>query len=301
LQSGKVQLETASVFAWTISIVLVSFILENIVSFLLQKMSGIKGNPNHIIITDKNELGSYTPNTCITSNPMVSVNVQNISITRGFKCLYKNFSVSFKPQVTAFIAPSGAGKTTLFNCIAGLFTPDAGTISKKTGIVSYLFQEPRLLPTQTVLQNITLPLIRTFGPTNAQKRSLYYLQKVGLISKVNSLPAELSGGEKQRVALARAFAYPSDILLMDEAFQSQDIRLKLQLGKLFKTLLADEPKTVIMITHDIREAIDLSDRVLVLDESPLKIKLDQKIRKDVKVKNPSFLWQLEQQIIAILS
>ncbi|OJF76079.1 MAG: hypothetical protein BKP49_09505 [Treponema sp. CETP13] len=234
------------------------------------------------------------------------MSVYNLSIVRGSKPLYKNFSVTFEPNtVTALIAPSGAGKTTLFDCIVNLLKPDSGKVIIKNNMkkeikttISYLFQEPRLLPSRSILQNIELPLLNVMNQKNARMRALHYLGRVGLESKVFSNVEELSGGEKQRASLARAFAYPSNILLMDEAFQSQDIRLKLHLGKLFKSLLKDEPKTVVMVTHDIHEAISLADRILVLDQTPLQIKLDEPVAKrgDNTKETASRLVTLEQKI-----
>jgi NitT/TauT family transport system ATP-binding protein len=100
------------------------------------------------------------------------------------------------------------------------------------------------------------------------------LAKTGLGDRLNAYPDELSGGERRRAALARAFAYPAPVLLMDEAFQSQDLPLKLALMHLTQTLLRDNPRTVILVTHDVREALCLADRILVLTGRPLIIARD---------------------------
>jgi ABC-type nitrate/sulfonate/bicarbonate transport system ATPase subunit len=194
-----------------------------------------------------------------------SISIRNLNINFDSKILYKDFSIDFQEnKITALLAPSGAGKTTLLKAI-----------SKQEQNSSFLFQNPRLLPWKTILENITLPLENTNLPKKEiLKRGEFFLSQVGLIDRKNDYPKNLSGGEKQRVAMARAFAYPSSLLLMDEAFQSQDLGLKLKLMEEFLTLTKTENKTVILVTHDIREAICLANRLLVLKGSPNQIAMD---------------------------
>jgi NitT/TauT family transport system ATP-binding protein len=134
-----------------------------------------------------------------------------------------------------------------------------------------LFQEPELLPWRTILRNVSLPLEGTVSEKEAKARATEFLAKTGLGTRLTAFPDELSGGEKRRAALARAFAFPAPVLLMDEAFQSQDLPLKLVLMRLAQTLLQDSPRTVILVTHDVREALCLADRILVLTGRPLAI------------------------------
>ena len=194
-----------------------------------------------------------------------SISIRNLNINFESKILYKDFSIDFQEnKITALLAPSGAGKTTLLKAI-----------SKQEQNSSFLFQNPRLLPWKTILENITLPLENTNLPKKEiLKRGEFFLFQVGLIDRKNDYPKNLSGGEKQRVAMARAFVYPSSLLLMDEAFQSQDLGLKLKLMEEFLTLTKTENKTVILVTHDIREAICLANRLLVLKGSPNQIVMD---------------------------
>ncbi len=206
--------------------------------------------------------------------------IDNLSLKRGSKQLYQDFSISFQSDtVTALLATSGAGKTSLLECIAGLLKPDNGTITntaENSQSISYLFQEPRLLPWITVLKNLMLPIS---NKEEGEERALYFLDKVGLLNKTNAYPNELSGGEKQRVALARAFAYKAPLLFLDEAFQSQDIHLKFQLMELFIQLLKEEKRTVVLVTHDIKEALCISDRVVILKGEPLQIVYDKEMEK----------------------
>ena len=194
-----------------------------------------------------------------------SILIRNLNINFESKILYKDFSIDFQEnKITALLAPSGAGKTTLLKAI-----------SKQEQNSSFLFQNPRLLPWKTILENVTLPLEnKNLSKTEILERGEFFLFQVGLIDRKNDYPKNLSGGEKQRVAMARAFAYPSSLLLMDEAFQSQDLGLKLKLMEEFLTLTKTENKTVILVTHDIREAICLANRLLVLKGSPNQIVMD---------------------------
>lgn len=193
------------------------------------------------------------------------ISIENLNINFDSKILYEDFSLKIEnAKITALLAPSGAGKTTLLKYL-----------SQKEKNSAFLFQNPRLLPWKTILENITLPLENTNLPKKEiLKRGEFFLSQVGLIDRKNDYPKNLSGGEKQRVSMARAFAYPSSLLLMDEAFQSQDLGLKLKLMEEFLSLAKTEKKTVILVTHDIREAICLADRLLVLKGSPNQIVMD---------------------------
>lgn len=222
------------------------------------------------------------------------VAVENLTVIRGKKSIYKDFSITFEAgSVNALLAPSGAGKTTLLDCIASLLEPESGSIKigeknikdfnvrKKWDEIyaAYLFQEPRLLPWCSLLRNCTLPLENTMSKTEAEARAKTFLCEAGLQDKIDEFPPNLSGGERQRAAIARSFAIKAPVLLMDEAFQSQDIMLKEQLMQLLKKLLETERRTVVFVTHDIREAIQMADRIIILKpvspkDSTLHIALD---------------------------
>ena len=215
---------------------------------------------------------------------MTDIRIKNLTFERGGKSLFKDFSLDFEAEtITALIAPSGAGKTSLFDLIAGLLPNGDKSVAfcvrgkprTARALISYVFQEDRLIKSSTVFQNVLLPLVSLFSAAEAKKRARTYLEKCGLEDKLNAFPGELSGGEKQRVSLARAFAYPSRVLLMDEAFQSLDLHIKFRLMTLFTKLCREEKRTVLLVTHDIREAICLARRIVVLRGSPLSIVLDE--------------------------
>ncbi len=198
--------------------------------------------------------------------------VSDINRVYGDKVLYRDFSLELREgSVTAILGPSGCGKTTLLNEIA----------SRATDIpLSFVFQEPRLIPWRTLGENIALVLS---GDTNMRKkRALRYLERVGLGDRADDYPENLSGGERQRVSIARAFAVPSAVLLMDEPFQSQDPTTKAQLIALFMELQKDEKRTIVAVTHDTREAKAIAERAILLTGRPVRIALDTPISNNLE-------------------
>jgi NitT/TauT family transport system ATP-binding protein len=157
--------------------------------------------------------------------------------------------------------------------MAGLLKPVGGEL--RTAPVSMVFLEPRLLPWKTALENTALPLAEKTGKKEAEEKALHFLRLVSVEHKAASLPGELSGGEQQRVNLARAFACPTEILLMDEPFQSLDIPLRIQLMDLSLSLLEDFPHLAVIVSHDPREAVYMGKRILVLGQAPQGIIHDE--------------------------
>jgi ABC-type nitrate/sulfonate/bicarbonate transport system ATPase subunit len=214
-----------------------------------------------------------------------ALSIHGLSIVSGARELYRGFSLEAEEnKVTCMIAPSGSGKTTLLDFIAGtLYTENVTACGEilfagKTDrpAVSFLFQEPRLIPSATVMQNVVLPLVNVMDKNAAEARARLFIDRVQLSAEAASYPDELSGGEKQRVSMARSFAFPSKLLLMDEPFQSQDLRIKLHLMDTLQQLLDTERRTVLFVTHDVKEAVLLSDRIIVMDGTPLHVVLDEK-------------------------
>ncbi|MGI5984291.1 MAG: ATP-binding cassette domain-containing protein [Clostridiales bacterium] len=219
------------------------------------------------------------------------IKLENISKEYGGKNLFSNFSAEFEEhRVSCILGASGVGKTTLINFLAGLVTPDSGRInfSSDTPLrASYVFQEPRLLPWYNVHDNLDLILRNARPLSNGKKvnrQKLYtkeeraklikqQLRLVGLEDYEFSAISELSGGMIQRVALCRAFLYPADILLLDEPFKGQDTRLKEELYETFFRSYENDSmrRTVLFVTHDISEALRLSDAIYVLSGRPAGI------------------------------
>ena len=185
--------------------------------------------------------------------------IENLTIEIHGKKILSDFSIEFPDgKITALIAPSGFGKTTLLNWICE-------NEMKKGKSVSFAFQEPRLLESATVLENVRIPLSNIFSKEEAEEKSVFFLTKMGLSEKISAFPQKLSGGEKQRVSIARALAYPSEILLLDESFNSIDEITKKKIMEFTKAVAKNEKRTVIFVTHDEREAEFLCDEIKKAD------------------------------------
>jgi NitT/TauT family transport system ATP-binding protein len=172
-------------------------------------------------------------------------------------------------RFTCLVGPSGCGKTTTLRILLGLDTDYEGEIDPAFARcrIAAVFQEPRLLPWRTVEQNIRLAL-----PDELKHRPLdRLLADVGLAGMNDRFPSELSLGMARRVALARAFAVDPDILILDEPFVSLDETIAVRLRRLLIELWQSNPVTVLMVTHNIREAVVLADRIIIMSQRPAHI------------------------------
>jgi NitT/TauT family transport system ATP-binding protein len=140
---------------------------------------------------------------------------------------------------------------------------------------SFVFQESRLIPWLSALENVYLPLKRTMGRADGEKQARRFLDMVSLAGKAGALPGELSGGEQQRVSIARAFAYPAPAIYLDEPFQSLDIPLKLELLEMTRSLIGRERRLAVIVTHDPREAVFLGRRIIVLGKNAGGVVFDE--------------------------
>lgn len=172
-------------------------------------------------------------------------------------------------QVVALVGPSGCGKTTLLNLVAGLDDRFTGTIHRPPGRLAVVFQNPRLLPWRTVAQNLALALPPDTPDLDGRIDAM--LEAVGLAGQRDVFPNHLSVGMQRRVAVARAFLVEPALLLLDEPFVSLDAATAERLRDLLRDLLARRPATVLLVTHDLREAIALADRLVFLGGSPAGI------------------------------
>ncbi len=180
-------------------------------------------------------------------------------------------------EFVSVIGPSGSGKSTLFRLISGLETQDEGKIfmngevvQNRLGHIGYMSQKDGLLPWLTVLENAALPLTlkRLYGK-KAQKGVLEQLERFGLKGFERSYPHELSGGMRQRVSFLRALLSGSELLLLDEPFSALDAVTRMVMQEWLLEQWAAMKKTILFITHDVEEALFLSDRILVFSESPV--------------------------------
>ena len=184
--------------------------------------------------------------------------LENITLRYGKSTVIDNLSHEFaEGKVTAIVGDSGVGKTTLLNIAAGLLRQSAGQVVRDGEKISYIFQDPRLFPWMTALENVS-----EVSDTETAKKMLSLM---GLDDSLDKYPAELSGGMKQRVSIARALAYDPDVIFLDEPFRGLDAERRQSVGDTVFALLRG--KTAIMVTHDERDLI-YADVVLRLSAAP---------------------------------
>lgn len=202
--------------------------------------------------------------------------------------IYKDFDLTLNEGIiTCIMGPSGCGKTTLLNMIGGLIKPDSGLMEGFEGKrFSYVFQETRLLPWKTVEGNLDFVLDHSLPKEERKALTDNLLKMVKMEAFANYYPSQLSGGMAQRVSIARAFAVPSDIILMDEPFSGIDINLKQTMLQHFLEIWKNDPRTILYVTHDVDEALLLSNEIVVFSKAPVKIVLQTQVnesnRKEVK-------------------
>ena len=193
-------------------------------------------------------------------------------------------------EFISFVGPSGCGKTTLLRIIEGFENPTEGTVKDDGKIVTgpsnergFIFQNYSLYPWLNVIDNVVFGLGINGKPEKESKeRAMEYLESVGLKDFANSYPHELSGGMKQRVAIIRSLINDSKSLLMDESFSALDVQARHKLQKQVHKICKEQHKTILFVTHDIDEAVFLSDKIVLLSRRPGRIK---KIF-DVKLEHP---------------
>jgi NitT/TauT family transport system ATP-binding protein len=182
-------------------------------------------------------------------------------------------SLSVAPgEFVCLIGASGCGKSTLLSLVAGLEAPTSGTVSTGGRRVAFMFQEPALFPWLTAVQNVELPLrANGVGRAERRQRARELLDSVHLVGFADKRPHELSGGMRQRVALARALAQDADVLLMDEPFGALDAMTRDLLHELLEGIWRRQGFSVLFVTHEVREAVRLGDRVVLLSSRPGRV------------------------------
>ena len=194
-------------------------------------------------------------------------------------------------EAVALVGPSGSGKTTLLGIAAGLITPWEGRVHSTFARPAMMFQEPRLLPWQRTLDNIALGLKALGHPRRERCDAAAALaQRLGLgVADLDKFPAALSGGMQSRVALARALAIAPDLLLLDEPFAALDVGLKHELHALLAAERQRSGVAVLMITHDVMEALCLADRIVVLAGKPGRIVATTEVGRDLDARDDGWL------------
>lgn len=212
------------------------------------------------------------------------IQVENLAVSYdGQRLAVEDIALEVgKQEFVAVLGPSGCGKSTLLQVLSGLLRPHAGTasidgrdVTSTTGTparIGYVFQDHRLLPWRTVSQNIEIVLASAGVPrAEWSERIDRYLTMLKVDAHRDKWPLRLSGGQRQRVSIARALAIEPDVVLMDEPFSTLDEVTARQMRQQMGELFVEQPRSVIFVTHSIREAVFLADRILILTPGPARV------------------------------
>ncbi len=208
---------------------------------------------------------------------MEILSAEKINKSFGEKQVLRDVSLTLNEgEIVSLIGLSGSGKTTLFNVLSGIYSPDSGRvllkgedITGRPGEVSYMMQKDLLFPYRRVIDNVTLPLIlRGTGKKEAREKVRPYFKVFGLEGTEMQYPGSLSGGMRQRAALLRTYLSSDGVALLDEPFSALDTITKNQIHKWYLEVMGEINLSTLFITHDIDEAVLLSDRVYILSGSP---------------------------------
>lgn len=212
---------------------------------------------------------------------MKDIVIDNFTFGYPDKPLFKNFSFDVKAgKINVILGASGVGKTTLLNAITGLINYE-GKISGVPGKISYIFQNDRLIDAVSVYKNLDLVLKNDYKDKKTRRKLIDETLETLEISDVGKrLPTEISGGQAQRVQIARAFLYPSDLMIIDEPFKGLDVALKTRLINKFLDLWKIDGRTIIMVTHDVYEALLMGDYVSIISGNPVECVYKTEIAQD---------------------
>ena len=217
---------------------------------------------------------------------MIKLRAENVTVTYENEPVIEKVSLDLKKgEIVSLLGASGCGKTTFFNAVAGLYKVDEGRIyldgediTGKTGKVSYMLQKDLLLAHYTIIDNVSLPLVmKGESKKAARERARQYFELFGLSGCEEKYPSELSGGMRQRAALMRTYLTGNDVVLLDEPFSALDTITKSAMHNWYLDIMQEIGLSTIFVTHDIDEAILLSDRVYILSGVPGRITEEIKI------------------------
>ncbi|HHX60225.1 MAG TPA: ABC transporter ATP-binding protein [Epulopiscium sp.] len=245
---------------------------------------------------------------------MSKLSANNISKSYNNKEIIKDITLQlYEGEIVCLLGVSGVGKTTLFNILSGLLSPDEGSvlldntdITGEAGQISYMLQKDLLLPYKKVIDNVSLPLvIKGENKPDARFTAESYFEMFGIDGTQNKYPHQLSGGMRQRAALLRTYLFSQDVALLDEPFSALDTITKSKMHGWYLEVMEKIKLSTLFITHDIDEAIILSDRIYIMTGMPGKITSEIKIhhpkpREDEFILSPEFI-TYKREIIQTLA
>lgn len=235
---------------------------------------------------------------------MSELTVSNVTLSYEEHNVIEDISIELhNNELVCLLGASGGGKTTLFNVISGLYTPDTGKvmldgrdITGMPGHISYMLQKDLLLPYRTIEDNVALPLLIKGEKKKAAREKVGpYFSAFGLAGTQKKYPHQLSGGMRQRAALLRTYMFSGDVALLDEPFSALDTLTKSEMHKWYLDVMEQIQLSTLFITHDIEEAILLSDRIYLLTGVPGKITGEIRI-KEPKPRRKDF--ELSEEFLA---
>jgi ABC-type nitrate/sulfonate/bicarbonate transport system ATPase subunit len=203
----------------------------------------------------------------------ISKSFDGVKTIDGISIILKN------NEIVSLLGESGVGKSTIFNIISGTLVPDIGNIflndtniTGKTGYISYMQQKDLLLPYKKIIDNAALPLIiKGVKKKEARLKALSFFEQFGILGTDDKYPSQLSGGMRQRVALLRTYLFGSEVVLLDEPFSALDSFTKNKMQTWYLNISKEINLSTLFVTHDIDEAVTLSDRIYILEGKPGKI------------------------------
>lgn len=228
------------------------------------------------------------------------IRIENISKSFDGDKIIDNISIDVREgELVSILGPSGCGKSTIFNMIAGLLKQDTGTVDVN-GKLSYMYQKDLLLPYKTIIDNVSLPLVlRKEKKSQAREEVRQYFKVFGLEGYENKYPKELSGGMRQRVNFMRTYVNSNDIMLLDEPFGALDSITKSSMQKWLLDIRKKVTSTILLITHDIEEAILLSDRIYVISNKPSSVSMEIVVDRDM-IGDVEYSFKLKKDILDVL-
>lgn len=228
------------------------------------------------------------------------IRIENISKSFDGDKIIENISINVKEgELVSILGPSGCGKSTIFNMIAGLLKQNSGEIDVN-GKLSYMYQKDLLLPYKTIIDNVSLPLIlRREKKSQAREEVKQYFKVFGLDGYEDKYPKELSGGMRQRANFMRTYVNSNEIMLLDEPFGALDSITKSSMQKWLLDIRKKVTSTILLITHDIEEAILLSDRIYVISNKPSSVSMEIVVDRD-KIGDVEYSFKLKKDILDVL-
>ena len=223
------------------------------------------------------------------SEKLEILRVENVDKSFDDKLVLKDINIKLmRGELVSLVGVSGSGKTTLFNIIAGLLKPDKGkvflkgeVVTGRAGKISYMLQKDLLLPYMSIIDNVSLPLVlRGHKKKEAREKVRGLFKDFGLEGTQEKYPSQLSGGMAQRAALLRTYVFSNEVALLDEPFSALDAITKASIHKWYKNIISEMKISTIFITHDIEEAVKISDRIYLMGKNPGTIIDEIEINED---------------------